>query len=139
MTGTDWLLSLHILSAVFLGAAMTGFWAMVLAVRSAAGTISLNTGARLGMPLTVAVSVGTLGTLVFGVWLAIVEERYQVWDGWILAAIVLWAIGTELGRRSGKLFATGEPADRSRGILLHSASSVAVVLVLILMIWKPGS
>ena len=139
MTGTDWLLSLHVLSAVFLGAAMTGFWALVFAMRSAAGSISQDTGARLGMPLTVAVTVGSLGALVFGVWLAIVDDHYQVWDVWIIAAIVLWAAATGLGQRAGTAFATGEPADRSRGILLHGASSALVVLILILMIWKPGS
>lgn len=43
---------------------------------------------------------GTLMTIVFGVSLAIEVDRYRVWDGWVIAAIVLWAIGTETGRRS---------------------------------------
>src|SRR5581483_3011206 len=44
-------------------------------------------------PLTAAVPIGGLGTIVFGVWLAIVDDAYHVWDGWIVAAIVLWAAG----------------------------------------------
>lgn len=47
------------------------------------------------------VIAGTLGTLVFGIWLAIERDEYQVWDGWILAALVLWAIAAETGRRGG--------------------------------------
>src|SRR5690348_14792485 len=139
MTGTDWLLSLHVLSAVFLGAAMTGFWMLVLAMRSAAGSISQSTAERLSLPLTVAVAAGTAGTLLFGLWLAIVEERYHPWDGWIIAAIVLWAVGTELGRRAGVALAEGTAATRGRGIVLQAASSVIVVLILVLMIWKPGA
>jgi uncharacterized membrane protein len=57
---------------------------------------------------------GTLMTIVFGVWLAIKVDRYRVWDGWVIAAIVLWAIGTETGRRStdayGKIGAGGRSA-----------------------------
>ena len=45
-------------------------------------------------------AIGGLGTLVFGVWLALYVKGYEIWDGWIITAIVLWAIGTELGRRA---------------------------------------
>ena len=57
------------------------------------------------------VAVGSLGTIVFGVWLAISLDAYQVWDGWVLAAIVLWAIAVEVGRRGG----TGYGAAGKRG------------------------
>ena len=85
--------------------------------------------------------MGSLGALVFGVWLAIVEDAYQLWDLWIIAAIVLWAVGTEFGRRAGTAVRHRRgPGDRSRRVvLLHAASSVAVLLILLLMIWKPGS
>src|SRR3982751_6492815 len=139
MTGTDWLLSLHILSAVLLGAAMTGFWALIVASRSAEGGLSHLTMQRVSKPLTVVVSIGTIGALVFGLWLAIVEDAYQPWDAWVIAAIVLWAVGTELGRRAGTAFDGDAPDARRQGVLLHAASSAAVVLILILMIWKPGS
>jgi hypothetical protein len=33
---------------------------------------------KLNGPLTVAVSIGALGTIVFGVWLAIVDDAYHV-------------------------------------------------------------
>ena len=139
MTGTDWLLSLHVLSAVLLGAAMTGFWALVVATRSVSGGISGASMQRVGKPLTVVVSVGSIGALVFGVWLAIVADAYQPWDLWIIAAIVLWAVGTELGRRAGTAFASDAVDARRQGVLLHAASSVSILLILLLMIWKPGS
>src|SRR5829696_10590963 len=44
--------------------------------------------------------VGGLGTLILGIWLALYVDGYEIWDGWIIAAIVLWAASAETGRRS---------------------------------------
>src|SRR5215204_4792079 len=139
MTGTQWLLSLHLLSAVAYGAALTGFWALVVATRTGEGAFSHLSMQRVSKPLTAVISVGAIGSLIFGIWLAIVEEEFQPWDLWIIAAIVLWAAATELGRRAGTAFDSDAPDARSRGILLHAGSSAAILLVLVLMIWKPGS
>jgi hypothetical protein len=139
VTGTDWLLSLHLLSAVLLAGAMTGFWTLVLGAGPAGTTLTRAGAERLGRPLAVAVSAGALGTLVFGVWLAIADDAYHVWDGWIVAAIVLWAAGTGLGQRAGTAFAGSGPQARRNGIVLQAASSAAIVVVLVLMIWKPGA
>ncbi len=46
-------------------------------------------------------TVGSLGTIIFGVWLAISLDGVAVWSGWVIAAIILWAVGTETGRRGG--------------------------------------
>jgi hypothetical protein len=139
VTGTDWLLSLHLLSAVLLGAALTAYWALVLGTRPALAMLTPAGADRLNRPLTVAVSIGALGTIVFGVWLAIVQDAYQVWDGWIMAAIVLWAAGVGLGQRAGKAFAAAGPLARRNGVLLQASSSAAILAVLVLMIWKPGA
>ena len=48
------------------------------------------------------VGAGTFMTIVFGVWLAIEVDQYRVWDGWVVAAIILWAIETETGRNSAR-------------------------------------
>jgi hypothetical protein len=90
---------------------------------------------------TIAVAAGSIGTLVFGVWLAISLDAYQVWDGWVIAAIVLWAIAFETGRRSGEVVAGDVPSAeaRSRALVLHGVSSLAILLLLIDMIWKPGA
>jgi uncharacterized membrane protein len=89
------------------------------------------------------VAVGSIGVLVFGIWLAIYRDEYQVWDGWILAAIVLWAVWGALGGYIGKIVrraeAAGEVVPRSRLLALDVASWALVILLLIDMIFKPGA
>jgi len=154
----DWILSLHVLSAFALVGAMVIFWIMIVALWNTDSTTrvaSLMTVSRVG---TVMIAAGSIGTIVFGIWLAISLDAFQVWDGWVIAAIVLWAIAAEVGRRAGegygeagleagKLAEAGTPTSplvaetfgASRAFWFHAASSVLFVLVLIDMIWKPGA
>jgi hypothetical protein len=133
MSLDDWVLALHLLSAFALVAAVVMFWVLYLALDAAIPGL-----VRIG---TIAVAAGSIGTLVFGVWLAISLDAYQVWDGWVIAAIVLWAIAFETGRRSGEVVAGDVPSAeaRSRALVLHGVSSLAILLLLIDMIWKPGA
>jgi hypothetical protein len=156
---SDWLLALHVLAAFVLVAAYVLFWVLIVWSwnRDTPGAMVRVTGiSRWG---NVLVGIGSIGTLVLGIWLAIDYDAYQVWDGWIIAALVLWAIGMETGRRSGQHYAqagtraaqlAGEGADvrnaelgailRDRTALYWQiASSVAVLLLLIDMIYKPGA
>jgi hypothetical protein len=107
----------------------------------------------------VAVSAGTIGTLVFGLWLAISLDAYHPWDGWVIAAIVLWALTGATGNRTGTEYnaardralelseagSIGPSADllqmnrTRRGIVFHALTSLFVLLLLIDMIWKPGA
>jgi hypothetical protein len=155
----DWLLALHLLSAFALTGAVTLFWVAAVAIRRTDLPEQVASVGRLLPVGNVVVIVGTLGVVVFGVWLAIALDGVEVWDGWVIAAIVLWAIASEAGRRSDPEFApcieranelvaagqTGpdaqlaELARTSRGLLLHSIATVAVVLILVDMIWKPGA
>lgn len=141
MSLDDWILALHLLSAFSLVAAMILFWVVVVALRAAAGPDPTLVGlVRAG---NVAIGIGLLGTLVFGLWLAISLDAYEIWDGWVLAALVLWAVGTETGRRAGAAVgpdpgAAGREARR-RALVLHGLSSLAVLLLLADMIWKPGA
>ena len=159
MTLDDWLLALHLLAAATLVAAMVMFSVLIVAARRVERPPQVLALAPLMRIGSVAVVAGSLGVVVFGVWLAIALDAYQVWDGWVIAAIILWAIGSETGRRSGPEYAklfdrakelqaagqTGPSAELKilgqthRGALLHAASSLAVVLLLIDMIWKPGA
>jgi hypothetical protein len=137
----EWLLFLHVLSAFLLVGALTYFWALVLATRPGRTMFSGPTSFALARPASIAVIAGVAGTLIFGVWLAIYLDEYQVWDGWILGSLVLWAIGAGAGERSGRaLTPVGDvyPAWR-RGVILHAVASVAAALILGLMIWKPGA
>jgi hypothetical protein len=133
----DWLLFLHVLFAFAMVVTVVIFSAFALgAVRDS-------------LTLTIANAlwaVGGLGTLVLGIWLAIYVDGYAVWDGWIVSAIVLWAIATELGRRAQLGFAPasgGEGASAAvlapRASLMHWLRALAVLALLVVMIYKPGA
>jgi hypothetical protein len=92
-------------------------------------------------------AAGALGTLAFGIWLALYVDGYDLLDGWILSAIVLWAVATELGRRAQAAF-TAAPAGAElasvprlsgRATLMHWLRSLAVLALLVVMIYKPGA
>ena len=87
----DWLLFLHVLSAFALVATVVIFSAFAL---------GMATDSRLLAVGNALWNVGGLGTLVLGIWLALYVDGYEIWDGWIITAIVLFAIATELGRRA---------------------------------------
>ena len=158
MSLDDWILAFHLLSAVALVAAEVIFTIMIAALwRSdspprVASTMPL---ARVG---TVLVMAGMGGTILFGVWLAISRDEYQLWDGWVIAALVLWAIGGYLGQLAGAGYqAGGELAEKlvaegatsspalaeifgaSRAFWLHTATLAVIVLIILDMIWKPGA
>jgi hypothetical protein len=142
VSGTDWLLALHVLSAVFLIGSFVVFWLAVLATRPSSQTLPDALTSPIVRPAGITIAVGTVGTIVFGVWLAIVLDEYQVWDGWILGSLALWAVATGTGERSGTFLnrsVAGEPEARGRGIQLLAVSSLATFLILLLMIWKPGA
>jgi hypothetical protein len=155
----DWLLSFHLLSAAAYGAAIILFWVLIVAVRktdTADGTLRMGPIVMVG---NVGVGIGAAGTIIFGIWLALSVRNYDVWDGWIIAAIVLWVIAAVLGERTGKeymrgmtkaqeLRAAGQSGSNPEllatnrtqtGVLLHALVSVVFVLIVIDMIWKPGA
>jgi hypothetical protein len=139
----DWLLFLHVLSAFALVGALAVFWALVLATRPAAPLLSQSAAAGIVKPTNILVIAGTVGVLVFGIWLAIDHDDYQVWDGWILGSLILWAVSGWLGDRSGKAFTKAMQPEhataRRPGLIYHTGASVAVFAILVMMIWKPGA
>ncbi|MBD0339306.1 MAG: hypothetical protein ICV67_08485 [Thermoleophilia bacterium] len=135
----EWVLFLHVLSAFVAVAALTALWALVAATQPAAPLVGPDEARRYGRIGGPLVGIGMLGVLVFGVWLAIDHDRYELWDGWILAALVLWAVGGWAGDRAGKAFERDPVARRGSGITFQALNSVAVLVILVLMIWKPGA
>jgi uncharacterized membrane protein len=138
----DWLLVFHVLSAFALVGGMATYWTLVFATRPSSPLLSQEAAAGFVKPTNVLVIAGTVGTILFGIWLAIDLDPYHVWDGWIIAAIVLWAVAGFLGDRAGKAFTKamdGSIEERRRGLAFHSAGSVVVLVILVLMIWKPGA
>ena len=159
MSFDDWMLALHVLSAVAFVSGMVLFWVLIVAVRridTPDETLRLGPLAKIG---NAAVGIGLGGTIVLGIWLAFSVGGYDIWDGWILAALVLWLIAAELGRRTGAAYMEGPMKAQelasagqtgpnpellalnrtSTGLLMHTLASVVVVLILIDMIWKPGA
>jgi uncharacterized membrane protein len=155
----DWILALHVLSAFAFVGGIILFWVLIVAVRrtdTPDATIRMGPVSRLG---NAAIGIGMGGTIVFGIWLAFSVSDYDIWDPWIVAALVLWLVGAELGRRTGEAYVAGvkkaqelrsagrEGPDAellainrtSTGLALHTASSVVVLLILVDMIWKPGA
>jgi uncharacterized membrane protein len=155
----DWMLALHVLSAFSLVAGLILFWVLIVAVRrtdTPEGTIRMEPVVKVGNAVT---GVGAGGTIIFGIWLAFSVGGYEIWDGWIVAALVLWVISMALGQRTGAAYMQGmnkaqelqragstEPSAElhalnrtSNGVLLHALASLVVLLILIDMIWKPGA
>ena len=159
MTFEDWIFALHLLGAATLVGSLVMSWIIVVALRSAHtpdATLSLN---RVAMVGTAAIVAGLVVAIAFGIWLAILRDEFQLWDGWVIAAIVLWVIATlallrsfvEYAKpvsRARALVASGETdpsteltaLNRSTtGLALRALASAAVVLIVIDMIWKPGA
>ena len=127
------LLFVHVLSAFLLGAAVVMFSSFVL-------------GGPINRPSKITAEilwgVGGVGTLVFGIWLALNRPEYEVWDGWIIAALVLWVIANGAGARASrdlKPTADGSPLVIDRRVAFaHWMRVLWVVLLLVDMLWKPG-
>jgi hypothetical protein len=80
--------------------------------------------------------VGGLGTIVLGVWLVLDLDQYDITDGWIIGAIVLWFVATGLGQTVQRRLA----ADESTAVAtMHWLRTLTVLGLLVLMIWKQGA
>jgi len=123
----DWLLFLHVLAAFLLVGTVVVYSAVVLGATAPARTASVANAFW---------AVGGLGTIILGIALAIDVDGYQVWDGWILLAIALWAGATELGRRAQ--LALDDPAA-GKLAQWHWLRTVLVLALLVVMVWKPGA
>jgi uncharacterized membrane protein len=153
----DWLLMIHVTGAfLFLGG---GAAAGILNIRAwhsdrpSEIALLLLMIQRVAVP---AIGIGSITTLVLGIWL-VHHEGYSYGTFWVWAAIVLWAVAGALGGRGGRyqakagqeaarLAANGDTATAELralvrdpvGNALSYTSGLVLVLILILMIWKPG-
>lgn len=124
----DTLLFLHVMAAFALGVTAVTYSAVALGASTGTPAVKVADGCW---------AVGGLGTLVLGIWLALDVDGYEVWDGWILGAIALWAVAAETGRRAQLELAPG--GEASGATLMHWLRTLAVVGLLVLMVWKPGA
>ncbi len=142
---SDVLLFVHVLFAFGMVAAVVTFWALIVATRPGRTSLPPMGAMLLGRVGAIVVGVSSVGTLVFGVWLAIDIDGYELWDTWILASLVLWTVSTVVGQRGGVYYerAAAPGADavalRRTGLQFQVVSSAALALILVLMIFKPGA
>jgi hypothetical protein len=129
----DWLLFFHVLMAFTFAAAVVIQTAVVLGAPTGERVFSLS---------GLLWDIGGIGVLVFGVWLALNVDGYELWDGWIIGALVLWAIATELGRGVRddlRPASTGTGMADRRTLIRHWLRVAVVVAFVILMVYKPGA
>jgi hypothetical protein len=130
----EWLLFLHLLAAFVLVAAVMAFGVLVY------GRGEAVVSRALGGPAFTLWNVGGLGVIVFGVWLALEVDGYELWDAWVIAAIVLWIIGSGAGGRLGAGVREGRPVQGIDGArAMVTVMAVTTLLLLLDMIIKPGA
>ena len=156
----DWLLFLHVASGFALVSALVTFWVIAVAGRNVDRPNDSVRYFRIARPANVLVIAGTIGTLVFGIWLALYQDEYGIFDGWIVAALVLWVVASVAGQRGGVVYAEAqklaerlagegrgdEPSHELRAMLtdrramwLNIISSLLVLALLVDMVYKPGA
>ena len=137
--GYSTLLFLHVTAAFTMVAAVGLFLAIALALRSDRHSAA---ALRLAPAAGVLWAVGGLAVIVFGVWLALHDSQYSLGDGWIIAAIVLWVIGSGIGGRISTGYRKLASADATRvpvPLAMNLALVATLIVILIDMIYKPGA
>lgn len=157
MSTYDWLLMIHVTGAFLLFAG--GTTAGILNVRAWRAerpseiALLMRLISKFALP---AIAAGSALTMLIGLWL-VHNAGYSYGTFWVWAAIVLWVVAAALGSRGGRYQTkAGEEAERLAqagdtltpelralvrdpvGNALSYGSGLTLVLILVLMIWKPG-
>ena len=153
----DWLLFLHVTGAFMAlgGAVMAGIFNVTALRRGRPSEVALLF--RLTQVAAALITTGLLLTLAIGLWL-VHDADYGYGETWVVLALVLWVLANALGgiggsreketrRLAERLAAEGDaPSDELHARLrdplslaLSWGSGVVVLVILALMIWKPGT
>jgi hypothetical protein len=135
---SDFLLFSHVLSAFLLLAMVVMYSSFALGGPASGRAVTLA---------QVLDGIGGAGTIIFGVWLALYIDGYELWDGWIVAALILWAAAAETGRRSHAALRPAGAAEASTAaaavdpamVRWHLIRTALIVVLLADMIFKPGA
>lgn len=153
----DWLLVLHLFGAFMLlsgAVAIQLLWFFgVRRTQPSEVVLFFN----LGRIAELLINVGAVAALGFGIWLAHFVG-YGFGQGWIIASIVLWVVSGALGARGGERYKRARvEAQRLAGagdqatpelerlkrdppaFVLTSLSGILAIVILVLMVWKPGA
>ena len=121
------LLFLHLIAAFLLA---------VTVVMYSAVALGATTDRRMLFVADRCWDVGGLGTLIFGIWLALNLDQYDFFDFWILLALVLWLVATGLGQSVQRRIG----GDDARAVAaMHWIRTIVVIALLVTMVWKPGA
>ena len=146
------MLALHLLSVFAVAASLVLFSALVVVGRRMSTleetTLVFRLG-RVGGPLN---GVGMGLALAFGIVLALKSSDFEIWNGWIIIAFVLWALVGAIGGWTGAYYTAAqrladegkeaEVIERLRapyGAVLHIVTWILFLLLLLDMIFKPGA
>jgi uncharacterized membrane protein len=158
MSEYDWLLFLHVTGAFLLTGGTIAAGALNVAAQMRARPSEIALVLSLIRFAVLALTVGALVTLVFGLWLvSAAPYDYGFGQAWVIAAIVVFLIGMVLGEVGGRkdrktrklaerLAAEGDAPSavlkarlRAPEALISYAAGLMPLIVLVLMIWKPGA
>ncbi|HEU0193339.1 MAG TPA: DUF2269 family protein [Gaiellales bacterium] len=157
MTTYGWLLFLHITGAFFFLGGSVAAAVFNVSAHTRQRPSEVAALMRMTRVLVPIIGLGSIMTLVFGLWL-VHDVGYGYGDGWIAAALILWAVAAGLGGAGGKreretrvlaerLAAEGDsPSTELRArmrdpatLAMSYGAGIALLVVLVLMIWKPGA
>jgi len=124
---SDTLLFLHLIAAFLLAVTIVMYSAVALGA---------TTDRRVLFVADRCWDVGGLGTLIFGIWLALNLDQYDFFDFWILFALALWLVATGLGQSVQRRIG----GDDARAVAaMHWIRTIVVIALLVTMVWKPGA
>jgi hypothetical protein len=149
----SWMLAFHLIAAFAIAAALVLFSVMVYSGRRMTTLEQTRLIFRVGPLGGILIAAGIGLVFVFGVILAIDSDQFNIWDGWVIAGIVLWALFAGVGQRTGKFYTDvqklseqdGSEAEvlaqlrAPTGALLHLATVGLFLLIVLDMIFKPGA
>lgn len=137
MSTYDLLLFAHVFGAFSLIAGTTALAPYALGV--GAGLLERAAVLRTAVIGAAASVLGGTLTLVFGLWL-VANRDYRLLRFWIIAALVLWAVSAGANSRVAAA-ARGERDGTPVTVnlrLLWAADAIGALLILALMVFKPG-
>jgi hypothetical protein len=150
----QWMLALHLLAAVALGASLVLSTVMIVAGRRMQTLEQTRLLFRLEPIGNILVMAGLGLVVILGVILAFDGDGLHIWDGWIIAAIALFVAMGFVGSKTGayyseveRLASSGDPGAEAEvmtrlraptGANLHYATVAIYVLIVLDMIVKPG-
>jgi chromate transport protein ChrA len=136
VTTIQWYTLFHLIGAFAMaGGAVAALAAAVTSREGYAGGAPARTQA---WAVRMLVLPGAVLALIFGM-LLVDEAGYEYGDSWVSAALVLWIALALIAEGVVGRNARAETPTRRRALYGSAALVLLTVVILILMVWRPGS